>query len=103
MNQNEINEVQRKFLDILIKLHNTNKTDNIPDFGLLLLIIGSIMGDINAVSLAMTNYPENANPATQATPRILTILRQFHYIESVRMENNRPDSPTSIRDVNIDT
>ena len=100
MNQNEL---QRKFLDVLMKLHNTNKTDDIPDFGLLLLIVGTIMDDVEVVSTAMTHYPESADPLAPATPRILTILRQFHFIDSVPRENNRPDSPTSIRDVNINT
>tara|TARA_A100001015_G_C14637800_1_gene574224 strand:+ start:319 stop:645 length:327 start_codon:yes stop_codon:yes gene_type:complete len=100
----EIERVQRNFAKMLITLHNTNKTDEIQDFGLLMLMTGSIMGDLDLVSTAMDNYPESADPLRPATPKIISILSQLKLLDfqpSTQLETNRPESPTSITEINI--
>ena len=95
---------QRNFANMLMTLHNTNKTDTIQDFGLLMLITGSIMGDVDLVSTAMDNYPESAHPLRPATPAILRILSQLKLIDlepSSQLQHNLPESPTSIKEINI--
>ena len=100
----EIERVQRNFAKMLMTLHNTEKTDDIQDFGLLMLITGSIMGDLDLVSTAMDKYPESADPLRPATPKILSVLSQLKLIDlqpSSQPEHSRAESPTSIRQINI--
>ena len=100
----EIERVQRNFAKMLMTLHNTKKTDDIQDFGLLMLMTGSILGDLDLVSTAMDNYPESADPLRPATPKILRVLSQLKLIDlqpSSQPQHSRPESPTSIRQINI--
>lgn len=100
----EIERVQRNFAKMLMTLHNTKKTDDIQDFGLLMLMTGSIMGDLDLVSTAVDNYPESADLLRPATPKILSVLSQLkliHFQPSTQPETNRPESPTSVREINI--
>lgn len=93
-----IERAHRNFANVLMTLHNTNKTDNIEDFGLLMLMTGSIMGDLELVSTAIENYPESANPNRPATPKIMSILSQLQLID---LEiSQRPESPTSVNEIN---
>lgn len=99
-----IETTQRNFANVLMTLHNTNKTDNIEEFGLLMLMTGSIMGDLELVSTAIENYPESADPNRPATPKIMSILSQLKLLDlqpSSQPRDSRPEPPTSIRDVNI--
>mgnify|MGYP001470961847 FL=1 len=97
-----IETAQRNFAKMLMTLHNTNKTDEIQDFGLLMLMTGSIMGDLDLVSTAMDNYPESADPLRPATPKIRSILYQLKLID-LEIQQQLPDSPRDIREVNIHT
>ena len=97
-----IETAQRNFAKMLMTLHNTNKTDEIQDFGLLMLMTGSIMGDLDLVSTAMDNYPESADPLRPATPKIMRILYQLKLID-LDIRQPSPDSPRDIREVNIHT
>lgn len=96
---NIIERAHRNFANTLMTLHNTNKTDNIEDFGLLMLMTGSIMGDLELVSTAMENYPESADPNRPATPKILSILSQLKLIDLEILP--RPESPTSVNQIII--
>ena len=96
---NGIERVQRNFAKMLMTLHNTNKTDNIEDFGLLMLMTGCIVGDLELVSTAMENYPESADPNRPATPKILSILSQLKLIDLEILP--RPESPTSVNQIII--
>ena len=91
--------VQRKFANMLITLHNTNKTDDIKDFGLLMLMVGSILGDLDIVEIALDKYPESADPHKPATPNILRILSQLKFIDLEISAQPTPQSPTSITDI----
>ena len=51
-----IEKFQRNFAKMLLTLHNTNKSVEIQDFGLLMLMTGSIMGDLDLVSPLKDNY-----------------------------------------------
>ena len=93
---------QRNFANMLMTLHNTNNTDEIQDFGLLMLMTGSIMGDLDLVSTAMNNYPESADPLRPATPKIMRILYQLKLID-LDIQQQPPDSPRDVREINIDT
>ena len=99
MSTPDFNRAQRNFANLLMTLHNTNKTDNIEDFGLLMLMTGSIMGDLELVSTAMENYPESADPNRPATPKILSILSQLKLIDLEILP--RPESPTSVNQIII--
>ena len=93
--------IQRKFANMLMTLHNTNKTDAIEDFGLLMLMVGSILGDLDMVAIALDEYPESADPNKPATPKILSILSQLKLIDLEISRQPRPESPTSITEVVI--
>jgi len=94
-----VETAQRNFANMLMILHNTNKSEDIEDFGLLMLIMGSIMGDLDLVSTALDNYPESADPLQPATPKIMSILSQLKLIDLEVLP--RPESPTSISDIII--
>ena len=96
-----IERAQRNFANMLMTLHNTNKTDDMEDFGLLMLTTGCIMGDLNLVSTAMENYPESADPNKPITPKIMSILSQLKLIELEILP--RSESPTSVDEINIST
>ena len=97
--ENHINysTAQRNFANVLMTLHNTNKTDGMEDFGLLMLTTGCVIGDLNLVSTAMENYPESADPNRPITPKIMNILSQLKLIELEILQ--RPESPTGVDEI----
>ena len=57
-----------------------------------------------AVEFYLDNYPESAHPLRPATPAILRILSQLKLIDlepSSQLQHNLPESPTSIKEINI--